>query len=230
MHLEGRMRVQCNNCGRKYKINVEDLEDDAFIISEGDMGAEIEHDFEGGLACHCGQELLFKVKGFEYPPGGFNYQDSETQGCHIIEEPDVIMDYDLPEPILSAYEQVLNDPQAMYDLEPWQFEECVADVFRRQGVNLTVTQKTRDGGKDIVATFEMGGVLYNTYFECKKYAPNRPVDVKIVRELFAVMERDRIDKGVIVTSSYFTTDAKTEAKKLGIGLIDHKELVELMNS
>lgn len=59
-----------------------------------------------------------------------------------------------------------------------------------------------------------GGVLYTTYFECKKYAPDRPVGVNVVRELYAVMERERVDKGVIVTTSHFTRGAVQEAQML----------------
>lgn len=70
----------------------------------------------------------------------------------------------------------LFDPNAVYDLPPDEFEELVAEVFHRQGFNAEVTQKTRDGGVDIIATFEMGGVLYRTYFECKQY---RPTDLSV---------------------------------------------------
>lgn len=230
MHLEGRLIVQCNNCSRRHRVNIDDLEDNAFCIGEGNMGAQIEHDFESTIDCDCGSELQVIIQGFEYPPGAFNYQSHEIEECRLIEEPDVVMDYDydLPEPILSIYEQVLVNPRAMYDLEPWQFENFVSDVFSRNGFKVRVTQKTRDGGKDIVATFEMGGILYNTYFECKKYAPNRPVDVAIVREEYAVMQRDHIDKAIIVTTSRFTRDAKREADKFGIGLVDYDKLLELM--
>lgn len=74
------------------------------------------------------------------------------------------MDYYLPEPVLSIYEEILQNPGYVYNLEPCEFEELVAGVFRRMGFNANVTQKTHDGGKDIVATFEMGGVFYTTYF------------------------------------------------------------------
>lgn len=103
-------------------------------------------------------------------------------------------------------------------------------MFRRKGFNADVTQKTHDGGKDIVAIFEMGGVLYTIYFECKRYATDRPVGVNIVRELYGVMERDRVDKGVIVTTSNFTRGAVAEAQMLNgrIRLIDFDDLCRLM--
>ena len=118
----------------------------------------------------------------------------------------------------------------MYDLESWEFEEFVADVFRQYGFKADVTQRTRDGGKDIIAQFEMGGVQYTTYFECKQYSQKRPVGVNVVRELYAVMSKDRVDKGVIVTTSYFTREAIAEASLLNgrIKLIDYDELQSLI--
>lgn len=115
-------------------------------------------------------------------------------------------------------------------MDPYEFEEFVAYVFRHIGFNADVTPKTHDGGKDIVATFELGGVLYNTYFQCKRYAPDRPVGVSAVRELYAVMERERVDKGVIVTTSHFTRGAVVEVQMLNgrIKLIEFDELCDAM--
>lgn len=54
--------------------------------------------------------------------------------------------------------------------------------------------------------------------------------VEIVRELYAVMEMERVDKGVIVTTSHFTRGAVAEAQRLNgrIRLIDFDELCRLM--
>lgn len=72
--------------------------------------------------------------------------------------------------------------------------------------------------------------MYTTYFECKKYAKDRPVGVHVVRELYAVMERERVNKGVIVTSSYFTAGAIEEAAMFNgrIDLIDFHKLQDVM--
>ena len=110
----------------------------------------------------------------------------------------------------------------------WEFEELVADVYSRHGFSASVTQKTRDGGKDIIATCVQGGITYTSYFQCKQQ--NAPVGVSVVRELYGVLERDGIDKGIIVTSSRFTRDAIYEAQQLKgrIVLIDFEKLKELM--
>lgn len=222
--------VRCNECGKEIKIDKDIFDEDAFSVGEFGMGDRVEYDFRCEIDCPvCRNPLAVTIRGFEYPVGAFEYQDSEAEGCEVLYEPPLEMEY-IPDEILSTYEEILRNPQYVYQIEPWEFERFVADVFRQNGFNVKVTQKTRDGGKDIVATFEFGGVIYNTYFECKRYAPDRPVGVDIVRELYGIMERDRVNKGVIVTTSYFTQDAIQEAKQLNdrIQLVDFKELQRLM--
>ncbi|WP_368282117.1 restriction endonuclease [Coprococcus comes] len=221
--------IMCDDCGRKYRIPSDSLDVD-YVCSERPMGTEVQHIFCGVMDCQCGNRLSYKITAVEYPEGAYNFHTCESVGCTYIDEPSAEMDYYLPEPVLSIYEEILQNPGYVYNLEPCEFEELVADVFRRMGFNADVTQKTHDGGKDIVATFEMGGGLYTTYFECKRYSPDRPVGVEIVRELYAVMEMERVDKGVIVTTSHFTRGAVAEAQRLNgrIRLIDFDELCRLM--
>ena len=230
MRLNDDPIIRCGRCGKEIKIPQNWFDGDSYSIGEFGMGARIQHDFCCEVECdNCGNQMSIKIHGYEYPIGGYDGQDSETVGCEVISEPAIDMDY-IPEPVLTLYEQILNNPQSVYDIKPWEFEELVADVFRKNGFHADVTQKTRDGGKDIVATFDMGGVLYRTYFECKQQSTSRPVGVDIVRNLYAVMERDRVDKGVIVTTSRFTKDAIREAEMLNsrIQLVDFQELQRLM--
>ena len=220
--------VTCDDCGRKYRVSSDSLNID-YAFAERPMGIEVQHIFYGEMECQCGNRLSYMITAVEYPEGAYNFHICESDGCTYIDKPNAEMDY-LSQPILKIYDEILRNPEYVYSLEPYKFEEFVADVFQHSGFNAEVTQKTHDGGKDIVATFEKGGVLYTTYFECKKYALDRPVGVNVVRELYAVMEKERVDKGVIVTTSSFTRDAVLEAQKLNgrIRLIDFVKLHELM--
>ena len=117
--------------------------------------------------------------GYEYPEGAFNSMDYETSGCEFIVAPEVDIDwsfeFDYPEyaedelySIVSDAEiniySIANDPQRVYELRPDEFEDLVAEVFRRKGFNVKVTPRTRDGGKDIIASYNMNGI------PCKVYA------------------------------------------------------------
>lgn len=229
MLLSGDPIIRCSKCGKRIKLLRDCFDGDTYSIGEFSMGDRVQHDFRCELDCECGNPLRIVIHGYEYPVGAFEYQESEAEGCEILYEPAVEMEY-FPEEVISIYKQILQNPQYVYEIEPWEFENFVADVFMKNGFNTEVTQRTRDGGKDIVATFEMSGVLYNTYFECKQQAPDRPVGVDVVRNLYAVMQRDRVDKGVIVTTSHFTRDAIREVQILNgrIKLVDFKELKRLM--
>lgn len=93
-----------------------------------------------------------------------------------------------------SYELLLklnNNPKLLYSLTPRKFEEVVAELFYRMGYDVTITQMTRDGGKDIYVAKknELGSFLY--IVECKKYSPDRTIGVGFIRELYGVVQAER---------------------------------------
>jgi len=128
--------------------------------------------------------------------------------------------------------KVHQNPNLVYEISPRQFEELVADLLSREGYNVTLTKATRDGGKDLFIaenTF-LGNFLF--YVECKKYRPEIPVGVKLVRELYGTVMADKATAGILVTSSYFSKDAKEYREKIRnqISLIDYINLNKWINS
>jgi energy-coupling factor transporter ATP-binding protein EcfA2 len=114
----------------------------------------------------------------------------------------------------ALFEKIKKDPKAVYGLTGRQFEMIVAEMFDKMGYQVKLTQETRDGGKDliIVDKREVGDFLI--YAECKKFAPDRPVGVGIVSNLNGRLDVDRATAGLIVTTSYFTPDAKAFTEKI----------------
>ena len=98
-------------------------------------------------------------------------------------------------------------PEALYSISPRTFEELIAELLRREGMKTVLTPPTRDGGRDVLvmSSSVIGELLF--LVECKRYAPNRPVDVSIVRELFGVLGHERATGALIATTSYFTEAA-----------------------
>lgn len=127
-------------------------------------------------------------------------------------------------------EKISKQPKLIYELTPRKFEELIADLLHKQGYNITLTQETRDGGKDIFIAENklIGNFLY--YVECKRNSPKRPVGVNVVRELYGTITADRATAGIIVTSSYFSPDAIEFRDKVKnqISLIDYLNLQEWM--
>ncbi len=100
------------------------------------------------------------------------------------------------------------NPKALYGLPPRKFEEIVAELFVRQGYQVQLTPAARDGGFDMyVAKREnIGEFLY--LVECKRYTPPRKVGVQVVRSLYGVVQQHNATGGIIVNTSYFTSDAR----------------------
>lgn len=101
-----------------------------------------------------------------------------------------------------------ENPEALYQLTGRKFEEVMAEIYCKLGYNVELTKTSRDGGKDIIIRKPevLGDFIY--YVECKKYSPDKPVGVGIVRELSGVIEMDRVNGGIIATTSYFARDVR----------------------
>lgn len=238
--------IQCSNCGKVHVIDKDSLELNTSSY-ERQMGEEVECDLEGDCLCdNCGNYMQYKVRGFEYPVGCLNYDDSECYGGKFMQSPTVGVNYyefdydDSDEEYIYAdvniaylnIDRILKNNKEVYNLSSREFEEMVAQVFRNQGYEVRVTQATRDGGCDIIATHNIGGLPYMVLIECKKYNEKNKVGVSLVRSLLGVQTDQRANKAVLVTSSTFTKDARDFAARQQqlITLLDYDDLLRMMKS
>lgn len=105
-------------------------------------------------------------------------------------------------------------PEKLYELSPRKFEELVASILEDMGFEVELTQATRDGGRDIIAHVRNALCSYLTLIECKRYAPDNKVGVGIIREVVGVHHIRNATKSIIVTTSFFSSDAVKEARKM----------------
>lgn len=103
-------------------------------------------------------------------------------------------------------------PEKLYELSPRKFEELVASILKDLGFDVELTQTTRDGGRDIIAHIRNAVCSYLTHIECKRYAPDNKVGVGIIREVLGVHHIRKATKSIIVTTSFFSSDAVKEAE------------------
>ncbi|MBQ8784751.1 MAG: restriction endonuclease [Alphaproteobacteria bacterium] len=91
------------------------------------------------------------------------------------------------------------------------------------------TGKTGDDGIDGVINQDVLGVD-KIYIQAKRYADNHSVTAGDLRNFIGALDMCRAVKGVFVTTSSFTTDAKNTVKKASknIVLIDGTQLTQLM--
>ncbi|MBS1717794.1 MAG: restriction endonuclease [Armatimonadetes bacterium] len=116
-------------------------------------------------------------------------------------------------------------PELLHQVSPHSFENIVGELLQSDGFKVEVTNRTRDGGFDVIAYHEtmLGSNLF--LVECKKWAPGNPVDVGVVRSVYGVLEMQGASAAAIVTTSRFTSDAmnlaQPFAKRLFLHDFDH---------
>ena len=107
-----------------------------------------------------------------------------------------------------------------------EFEELVAEAFRREGYIVDRTGTCGgDGGCDV--RLERDGRL--TLVQCKQWR-TRKVGVKVVRELRGVIAGQNADAGIVVACGEFTAEAVAFARDNRITLIGGQQLVGMIRS
>jgi len=107
-----------------------------------------------------------------------------------------------------------------------QFEELLAEAFRRQGY---AVQENLYGGADggIDLTIRRDGNVY--LVQCKQWRSFK-VGVKVVREMLGLVTAHSAQGGIVVTSGVFTREAETFASRSSVYLIDGRRLDEMIRA
>jgi len=113
-------------------------------------------------------------------------------------------------------------------LNPVHFEYLIDVLYNEMGYTTTLTQRTYDRGRDIIAEKGHLGEKQRLLIQCKRTQKN--VDVKEIRALLGVVSSEKASKGVLVCTSEFTSEArKFEKDNRRIELIGNKDLQLLLN-
>lgn len=122
---------------------------------------------------------------------------------------------------------IYQDHQFLFKLTSRQFEEVVAELLENKGFHVELTKQTRDNGYDILALKDLNGFPLKFLVECKKYASSRPIGIEIIRSFCDVVKEENANKGIICTTSYFTSPAKERKIKEGhmLDLHDRSDLL-----
>lgn len=119
--------------------------------------------------------------------------------------------------------------QMLLKMNPTAFEHLAKRLLRAAGfINASVTGGSGDGGIDGVGVYRLSLVSFPVYFQCKRYRGT--VGPEKVRDFRGAMQ-GRGDKGLLITTGSFTSEAKKEATRDGappIDLIDGERLCELL--
>jgi restriction system protein len=112
------------------------------------------------------------------------------------------------------------------------FERLCQRLLRESGFeSVTVTGKSGDGGIDGIGVLQVNPfVSFKVLFQCKRYSGS--VTPSQVRDFHGAM-MGRADKGIILTTGTFTSDAKKEAVRDGvlpIELVDGEKLLDMFET
>jgi restriction system protein len=118
---------------------------------------------------------------------------------------------------------------AIATIQPTAFERLCQRILRESGfTRVEVTGRSGDGGIDGLGVLRVNLVSFHVLFQCKRWKGS--VGASVVRDFRGAMV-GRADKGLIITTSSFTTDARREATRDGapaIDLVDGEALCQLL--
>ena len=120
--------------------------------------------------------------------------------------------------------------RTLQSLPPAGFERFCQRLLRESGFQeVTVTGRSGDGGIDGIGILQVNALVsFKVLFQCKKYAGS--VSPSHVRDFRGAMT-GRADKGIIITTGSFTSDARKEAVRDGappIELVDGEKLTGML--
>jgi restriction system protein len=116
-------------------------------------------------------------------------------------------------------------------IKPDAFERLCQRILRESGfTKVEVTGKSGDGGIDGIGILRVQLVSFTVLFQCKRYQGS--VGPSVIRDFRGAMQ-GRCDKGLVITTGTFSSDARKEATRDGapaIDLIDGDALCDLLKS
>lgn len=108
-----------------------------------------------------------------------------------------------------------------------EFENLCQLLLKTIGFDVETTKQSGDGGIDLIA------YNHQTFFEgkyivqCKRYSGS--VGEPIIRDLYGVVTSERANKGILITTGYFTLSAIKFAEDKNIELIDGEKLYKILD-
>ena len=103
------------------------------------------------------------------------------------------------------------------------FEELLMEHFKRLGYKAKMTARTGDYGADLILEKEDERVVV----QAKRWKQN--VGVVAIQQVVAAIKHYQADKGMVVSNSYFTSNAEKLARSNNIELWDRDKLVSFLS-
>jgi restriction system protein len=107
-------------------------------------------------------------------------------------------------------EILLASKRAMYELDPRAWEELIAGGYREMGFDVTLTPRSGDRGRDVIATRrDVGAIRF--FDQVKALSAGRRVTADDVRALVGVLAIEpNVSKGIVTTTAEFAPGIEKE--------------------
>ncbi len=120
--------------------------------------------------------------------------------------------------------KLLNSGIDMIDkLTGPMFEELILEHFRELGYKGRMTPPTADYGADLVLENDQERIVT----QIKRW--NQKVGIEAVQQVVAAISHYSADRGMVVTNSFFTSNAKQLAKSNNIEMWDREKLIDFLS-
>lgn len=114
-------------------------------------------------------------------------------------------------PWFEIMDLIQRDPDVIYQIDPRKWEEIIAAAYHRQHFEVTLTPRSGDQGRDVIAMREDVGSI-RIFDQVKRYKPGHLVTLEEVHSMLGVLTAaGNVSKGVVTTTSAFASGiAKNE--------------------
>ncbi|MEV8325454.1 restriction endonuclease [Kitasatospora sp. NPDC056731] len=119
-----------------------------------------------------------------------------------------------------------DDDPDLFEMDPIEFEELIAELFRLRGFRVMTTARSGDVGVDVVAEDldpVTGGKIV---IQAKRY--RKTVSPTAVRDLESTVRHHGANKGILVTTAGFGRGSYSYIEGKPLTLVSGPELVELL--
>ncbi len=128
--------------------------------------------------------------------------------------------------ISSLILQINQRIQEITKIHSRDFEIIMAELFQEIGnYKIDLTKKTRDGGYDFLAISNENNS--KLLVECKRNRLDRPIGISIIQRFMFILIKNKIKKGMLITTSRLTRDAQEEIYYKDY-TIDYADSIEIM--
>ena len=117
----------------------------------------------------------------------------------------------------------------LQQMDPYDFEYFVANLWERMGWETTVSSESADKGIDVTAR---KSTPYDqlVLIQAKRYGPNTTVGSPEIQQYASLKhQQSGVDKVLMVTTNEYTQQARELADQLNVKCIDGDDLVELVD-